>query len=216
MDGVAVAEVLAQDAGLGQAPVLMLSTTDYPSDAIRGGRLRVAGYVSKPVKPSELADAICAALSRPSPVPEETTAPAAPPPPSRPLRILVAEDNLANQRVALRLLQKQGHTAVVVGNGRDAVAALEQSLFDLVLMDLQMPEMDGFEATAAIRRRECSTGQHIPIVALTAHALKGDCKCCLDRGMDGYLAKPLRPSALREVVVRLLATLATSVQGQSS
>jgi len=121
------------------------------------------------------------------------------------LRILLAEDNLVNQRLATRLLEKRGHHVVVAANGREALAALEKDIFDLVLMDMQMPEMDGFEATAAIRQKEKTDGGHLPIVALTAHAMKGDREKCLAAGMDGYLTKPLRPQELEEVLKPYLA-----------
>ena len=101
-----------------------------------------------------------------------------------------------NQRLAARLLEKHGHTAVVASDGREAVAALETGRFDLVLMDVQMPEMDGYEATAAIRAREQETARHTPIIAMTAHAMKGDRERCLDAGMDGYITKPLQLSEL--------------------
>jgi CheY-like chemotaxis protein len=116
--------------------------------------------------------------------------------PSASLRILLAEDNLVNQRLAMRLLEKRGHSVVVAGNGRETFAAFESGGFDLILMDLQMPEMDGFEATAAIRDRDREGGNRISIVALTAHAMKGDREKCLAAGMDGYLTKPIRPQEL--------------------
>ncbi len=112
------------------------------------------------------------------------------------LRVLVAEDNLVNQRLAVRLLEKRGHQVVVAATGLEALKALEKESFDLVLMDVQMPEMDGLEATTAIREKEKNTGLHQPVVALTAHAMKGDREKCLAGGMDGYLTKPIRPQAL--------------------
>jgi CheY-like chemotaxis protein len=112
------------------------------------------------------------------------------------LKILLAEDNLVNQKLAVRMLEKRGHNITVAGNGLAALAALEASAFDLVLMDIQMPGMDGFEATAAIRESERGTLRHQPIVAMTAHAMKGDDQRCLDAGMDGYLAKPIRSEEL--------------------
>jgi CheY-like chemotaxis protein len=108
----------------------------------------------------------------------------------------LAEDNVVNQRVAVRTLEKRGHKVVVVGTGREAVAAAKEQSFDAILMDVQMPEMDGFEATAAIRQHEQGTGRHIRIIAMTAHAMKGDRERCLEAGMDGYVAKPLQPEAL--------------------
>ena len=122
------------------------------------------------------------------------------PPPVRPLKVLVAEDNIVNQRVARGLLARRGHMVTVVANGRMAVDALAGGGFDLVLMDIQMPEMDGFEATAEIRRLERETGAHTRIIAMTAHAMSGDCDRCLRAGMDGYLSKPLEPQLLWSVI----------------
>ena len=113
-----------------------------------------------------------------------------------PLRVLLAEDNLVNQKLAVRLLEKEGHSVVVAGNGREALAALDEDDFDVVLMDVQMPEMSGFEATAVIREKEKTTGKHQLIVALTAHAMKGDRERCLEAGMDNYLAKPIQSNEL--------------------
>jgi CheY-like chemotaxis protein len=116
------------------------------------------------------------------------------------LRILLAEDNPVNQRLASRLLEKRGHSVVIAGNGREALEALEKESFDLIFMDLQMPVMDGFEATAAIRKREGTGGVRLPVVALTAHAMKGDREKCLAGGMDEYLTKPIRAQELDEVL----------------
>ena len=123
-------------------------------------------------------------------------APVAPPerdstPPLGALRVLLAEDNVVNRFLAIRLLEKEGHHVVAATNGRAAIAALEHGSFDLALMDLQMPEMDGFEATAIIRERERTTGAHLPIIALTANAMVGDEERCLQAGMDGYVSKPI-------------------------
>jgi two-component system, sensor histidine kinase and response regulator len=120
--------------------------------------------------------------------------------PSRPARILVAEDNVVNQRVAAGLLERRGHQVTVVSTGREAVAALQAGTFELVLMDVQMPDMDGFEATAAIRAWERTTGGHVRIVAMTAHAMTGDRERCLAAGMDGYLSKPIDQRALYAIV----------------
>ena len=121
----------------------------------------------------------------------------------RRLRVLLAEDNEVNQELAVRMLEKRGHAVTVAGNGREALAALGGGAFDLVLMDVQMPEMDGLEATAAIREREAGAGRHIPVIALTAHAMKGDRERCLAAGMDGYLSKPIRTAELSEAIARL-------------
>jgi CheY-like chemotaxis protein len=114
----------------------------------------------------------------------------------RPLRVLLAEDNPVNRLLAIRLLEKRGHSVAVAGNGREALDATEQRIFDVVLMDLEMPEMSGLEATVAIRRREQRTGMRIPIIAMTAHAMIGDRERCLGVGMDGYVSKPVRADEL--------------------
>jgi CheY-like chemotaxis protein len=121
-------------------------------------------------------------------------------PSRRPLRILVAEDNHVNQKLMSSLLAKWGHTAVITSDGREALAAMQQQTFDLVLMDVQMPEMNGFEATAAIRAQEQTSGQYIPIIALTAHAMKGDRERCLQAGMDSYIPKPIHAQTLFDMI----------------
>jgi CheY-like chemotaxis protein/HPt (histidine-containing phosphotransfer) domain-containing protein len=122
---------------------------------------------------------------------------------ARPLRVLLAEDNLVNQKLAVRLLEKEGHAVTVVGNGREALDAIERGAFDVVLMDVQMPVMGGFEATAALRECERGTGRHLPVVATTAHAMKGDREQCEAAGMDAYLAKPLQARELLAVLAGL-------------
>jgi CheY-like chemotaxis protein len=117
---------------------------------------------------------------------------------------LIAEDNAVNQTLVRRLLEKRGYSMVVVGDGRAAIAALEREDFDIVLMDIQMPDMDGFAATAVIREQEQASGRHIPIVAMTAHALKGDPERCLAEGMDAYISKPIRTEELYGTLERLL------------
>jgi PAS domain S-box-containing protein len=129
-----------------------------------------------------------------------------------PLRILVAEDNAINQRLTQRLLEKRGHCVCVVGDGRAALAALDAEAFDLVLMDVQMPEMNGLEATAAIRKAETSTGRHLPIIAMTAHAMKGDQDRCLRSGMDDYVAKPIHADALLATIRRVLSAPVAAAQ----
>jgi CheY-like chemotaxis protein/HPt (histidine-containing phosphotransfer) domain-containing protein len=119
------------------------------------------------------------------------------------LRVLLAEDNLVNQRLAFRLLEKRGHSTHIAGTGKEALQALERQSFDLVLMDVEMPEMGGFEATGIIREKEKTTGRHIPIIAMTAHALKGDRERCLAAGMDGYVAKPIQAGELWQVIGQL-------------
>jgi PAS domain S-box-containing protein len=164
------------------------------------------GLAANPIKPSELLKAIEQApqsnsrgVARPAGAASENAEHKLPP-----LRILLVEDNVVNQRVGTKLLEKQGHTVVLAGNGREALAALESASFDVVLMDVQMPEMDGFEATAVLRQREAGTGRHQPIVALTAHAMKGDRERCLAAGMDGYVSKPLQPGELLQAIREVL------------
>ena len=182
---------------------MMLSSANRQEDAIRCRDLGVASYLTKPVRQSILLDAIIAALgtaSAPGDHDARKTPATAPATGRRALRLLLADDSAVNQRLAVSLLKKWGHCVVVADNGREAVAAMDRGPFDVVLMDVQMPEMDGFEATAAIRAREATTGAHTPIVAMTAHALKGDRERCLEAGMDAYLSKPLRPQELLELL----------------
>jgi len=122
------------------------------------------------------------------------------------LSILLAEDNAVSRQVALRILEKQGYAVTCAGDGREALALLEQRAFDLVLMDVEMPNMSGLQASAAIRAREKVTGRHVPIIAMTAHVMKGDQQKCLAAGMDGYVSKPVRPADLAEAISRTLAS----------
>ena len=200
MDGFNLVEQIRQRKELSSIAIMMFSSAGQRGDGERCQELGVSAYLLKPVRQSELRGAILRVLNAGD---QKTQQPlltryslqdTAAPPVS--LRVLIAEDNLVNQRLAMRLLEKRGHQVTIAGNGREAVAAAEQDTFDLVLMDLQMPEMDGFEATAALRKREKETGIHLPIIALTAHALKGDRERCLEAGMDGYLSKPIRPQEL--------------------
>jgi CheY-like chemotaxis protein len=131
---------------------------------------------------------------------------------ARPLRILVAEDTAVNQKFILRLLDRWGHTAVLAEDGRQAVAQVLKEKFDIVLMDVQMPEMDGLEATEAIRRNEAGSGRRTPIIAMTAHAVKGDRERCLAAGMDDYISKPLDAELLKQIIKRLTATHEPAVE----
>jgi len=201
-DGFALAEQIRHDPELGSTLIMMLTSGDRPGEIARCEELGIAAYLLKPIKQSELFDAIVLALGV-NAVDEETPAEPAPPAPSpggRPLRILLAEDSLVNQKLAVGLLEKHGHRVTLANHGREALAVLESQDFDLILMDVQMPEMDGYEATAAIRAREQETGRHIPIVAMTAHAMKGDRERCLESGMDGYVAKPIRAQQILEAI----------------
>jgi CheY-like chemotaxis protein len=169
----------------------------------------------KPIKQSELLDAIMTALGQ---VPEALAQPsAAIPSRSGPrLRVLLAEDNPVNQLVARTILEKQGHTVVSAHNGREALARVQAERFDVVLMDVQMPEMDGLAATSAIRQIESASGAHLPIIGVTAHAMKGDRERCLASGMDGYVSKPIRPAALYAAVDEAIARQPASAPEQAA
>jgi two-component system sensor histidine kinase/response regulator len=202
MDGFTLAERINADPTLGVAVLLMLTSVDRQRCAGRLQTVTIAACLQKPVRRVELKAAILKVLGqklraaeRPSP-----GGPPASPPVAKPLRILMAEDNPFNQRVGSLMLAKSGHAVTIAGNGREAIAALAGQSFDLVLMDLQMPLMDGFEATAAIRTAEQVTGRHIPIIALTAHAMKEDRDRCLEAGMDGYVSKPIQQDKLRQAI----------------
>ncbi|HTS16306.1 MAG TPA: response regulator [Verrucomicrobiae bacterium] len=203
-DGFELAAQIRQDADLSATKVIMLSSAGHAGVASRCKELGLAGYLTKPVKQSELFNTIAAAVGIrcESTTPIEKTRPA-PASASRKFRILLAEDNPVNQRLVIKLMEKRGHKWVAVNNGVEALDALERETFDAVLMDVQMPEMGGFEATARIRDREKSTGQHIPVIAMTAHALKGDRERCLEAGMDDYVTKPIQATALFEAIDRL-------------
>jgi len=124
--------------------------------------------------------------------------------PRRAYRVLIAEDNIVNQRVAIYMMEKQGHHVSYVQNGEEVLDAMEKNIFDLILMDVQMPLMDGLKATELIRKKERATGAHIPIVAMTAHAMKGDRERCLAAGMDDYVAKPLNAADLSQAIERAI------------
>jgi signal transduction histidine kinase/CheY-like chemotaxis protein/HPt (histidine-containing phosphotransfer) domain-containing protein len=197
VDGFDVARQIAAHPELAGATIMMLTSGGRHGDAQKCRDLGVAAHLTKPITSSELARAVyrvtgeIAAMASPTrrEAPLASLA-------SCPLRVLLAEDNMVNQRVAVGLLTKRGHKVTVANNGREAVEALARATFDVVLMDVQMPEMSGLEATAAIRASETGTGRHIRIVAMTAHAMAGDRERCLAAGMDGYLAKPIEPGML--------------------
>jgi two-component system sensor histidine kinase/response regulator len=212
-DGFSAAEQIGKDPELAGTAMLMLTSGGHREDAARCRTLGIAACVMKPISETELLQAVLAVLVTPSGGPARLHAAA-----RRSvresrgtLRILVADDNNVNQLVAARLLEKRGHTVVVAGNGREALAALEEHRsqgFDLILMDVQMPEMDGFEVTGIIREREKSTGAHLPIIAMTAHAMKGDEERCLAAGMDGYVSKPFQVEEVFAAIDRVLMSRA--------
>ena len=201
MDGLELAWWIRQNPSYDSAIIILLPAQSRPEDVARGRELGVAAYVTKPVKQAHLLDALLKALAgRTMRTTSLFPVVGVDPGQEQPLRILVAEDTPINQQVATHMLGRQGHEVVVVENGLEAVEILERETFDLVFMDLQMPRMGGFEATARIRQREADTGQRVPIVALTAHAMAGDEERCLEAGMDGYLSKPFRMAALLEAI----------------
>ncbi len=207
-DGFDLAEQIKQHPEMARATLLMLSSSDQHKDIARCRKAEITTYLTKPVTQSELCNAIVTALRMSAATGKRPDLAARHlergPAPARCLNVLLAEDNATNQMLARILLEKDGHTVVVAGDGKEALAALERQPFDLVLMDLQMPEMDGFEATDHIRQREKVTGRHMPIIAMTAHAMKGDKERCLEAGMDGYVSKPIRARELAEAIASLV------------
>jgi CheY-like chemotaxis protein len=206
VDGFAFVQEVVRDTGLAGRIIMMLTSGNRPGEIARCEQLGAAAYLLKPIKQSELFDAVVLALGITTPEEEPVAAPPAPPapPPLPALRVLVVEDSLVNQKLAVGLLEKRGHRVAVANHGREALAATESQEFDVVLMDLQMPEMDGYEATAAIRARERFTGRHLPIIAMTAHAMKGDRERCLEADMDAYIVKPIRAQRLLETIAAVL------------
>jgi signal transduction histidine kinase/CheY-like chemotaxis protein len=203
VNGFDVAAEIGRRPELTGITIIILSSSALGGEAARCREIGVAGYLAKPVKAADLFKEIARALDSRTAPELGTDAPTHPPagrPEVRPRKILVAEDNLMNQRVAVGLLSRRGHDVTIVNNGLEAIEAVAREHFDLVLMDVQMPEVDGFEATEAIRARERETGGHVRIIAMTAHALTGDAERCLQHGMDGYLSKPLNAQLLWSTV----------------
>ncbi|MGC8908390.1 MAG: response regulator [Desulfomonilaceae bacterium] len=202
MDGFQLTQKINGTPGLEIATIVMLTSGGQRGDAARCRELGIAGYLLKPVKQSDLFAAIVRTLNRNAEGESANTLTTRHSlrESHRPLHILLAEDNLINQKLAVRVLNNMGHTVVVARNGEEAVELYQKEHFDMVLMDIQMPKMDGFQATAAIRNLEAETGRHIPIVAMTAHALKGDEERCLAAGMDAYVSKPIKLQELFRVI----------------
>jgi len=201
MDGFTLLEQIQRQDPFARVSVLMLTSASQRDDVARCRRLGVAACLTKPVAQFELIEAISLALglTPDQPPAADLTVQHKLPANLPELRILLAEDNVVNQKLALRLLEKQHHHVTVVRTGREVLRVIEQQTFDLILMDIQMPELDGLEAAAAIRRQERAE-EHIPIIALTAHAMSGDRERCLAAGMDGYITKPIHiPDLVREI-----------------
>ncbi len=203
MDGFTLATRIRAQSRPAETRLFMLTSAGQRGDAARCKDIGVEVYLLKPVKQSALLEAIGRTLGRVmttglAPLTRHSLNES-----RRTLRILLAEDNAINQKLAVRLLEKQGHSVTVANDGREAVAAVENSQFDVVLMDVQMPTMSGLEASAAIRVLERGAGRHVPIVAMTAHAMKGDEESCLNAGMDAYVAKPIHAGRLMEVIAEV-------------
>jgi PAS domain S-box-containing protein len=210
MDGYMLAERVRQRPELAGVTLIVLTSGGQPGDAGRRRELGITASLTKPVKQADLWKVIMQALGMPLDAEDDTreTPSRARPKGVRRLRVLVAEDNLVNQRLAASLLEKRGHAVRVASTGREALECLEREPFDVVLMDVQMPEMDGYEATVAIRRQEAGQGGHIPIIAMTAYAMRGDRERCLLAGMDRYISKPIRAQELFENVEGIAALAA--------
>lgn len=210
LDGFSVAEHIRVTTGPATKVVMLLGSSAQLADTQRCRDLGIDAYLVKPVKRAELLRTLQDMFARQAPSDAlESSQPVAAAhasrePSLRPLMILLAEDNVVNQRVAAALLGKRGHTVIVVNNGREALQAIATQRFDLVLMDVQMPELDGLEATTRIREMEAETGVHTPIIAMTAHALKGDAERCRQAGMDAYQTKPVQAAQLMRTIGQLL------------
>ena len=197
VDGFALARKVQENRILCRSMIMMLTSGDRPGDVRKCKELGIAAYLVKPIKQSELLDAILVAVGGQSALTGgQEVSSVATRKTNSPKSILLAEDSLINQKLAIGLLEKWGHRVTVANDGREAVDLSERGGFDLILMDVQMPELDGLDATRLIRRRETTTGEHLPIVAMTAHAMKGDRELCLEAGMDDYLMKPIRAEQL--------------------
>ena len=202
MDGFELAEHIRQDPRLAGALIMMLTSTGQLGDAARCRQLGIAAYLLKPIWKSELLSAILTTLGQDAAAPRTLVTRHELQQAGRSLRVLLVEDNAVNQIVGLRTLEKLGHTAVLANNGSEALSLLSKQEFDLVLMDVQMPVMDGLTATRHIRATEKITGRHIPIIAMTARAMRGDREICIAAGMDGYISKPINREELEKTMAQ--------------
>ena len=202
MDGFALAEAIKRDRRLRSLTLIMLTSAASREDIARCRKLGITAHLSKPIKQSELFDVIVTALGQAALAPKER--PAARARTKKGLRILVAEDNEVNQFLATKVLEKLGHEVTIVGNGKLAVEAAKTGRHQLITMDIQMPEMDGLAATRAIRDWERTAGGHLPIIAMTAHAMKGDRERCLAAGMDSYVSKPIQAKELAAAIAHAM------------
>ena len=211
MDGFSVAAQIRDNQALQGTKVILLTSSCLPGDSARCRELGIRAYVTKPLKQSELFDAIVTVLAAQE-TPERSEVPQEIKPSERLLRVLLAEDNPVNQILAIRILERLGHKVHVANNGKEAFEQAQVENFDLIVMDVQMPEMDGLEATAAIRSAEVTTGKHVPILAMTAHAMKGDRERCISSGMDGYLSKPIRIEELKAAIAEIDKTIGSNCE----
>ncbi|MBW2027511.1 MAG: response regulator [Deltaproteobacteria bacterium] len=208
MDGETLGEKVKKDPDLTKTILILLTSMGQRGDAARMQEIGFAAYLTKPVKQSQLYNSLVSVVTTASAEAREKRATiitrhSLPEGEKRKLRILLAEDNVVNQKVAVRILEKLGFRADAVANGKEAVESLESIPYDLVLMDVQMPEMDGFEATSVIRDPGSKVLNHeVPVIAMTAHAMKGDRQRCLEAGMDDYVSKPVKPQELLEAIER--------------
>lgn len=211
MDGFMLAEEILGDASFKDTPIILLTSADRTGDDKRCRDMGIAAHLIKPARQSFLLDAIATSLgaTRYESVTKRLDGDEDVSPQIGELRILLAEDNEVNQKFAVRALSKAGHSVKVAVNGREAVKAWSSEFYDVVLMDVQMPEMDGYLATAEIRRCEASSGRHIPIIAMTANAMKGDREKCLDAGMDGYVTKPIKSKVMLAEIARVLKQMSS-------
>jgi CheY-like chemotaxis protein/HPt (histidine-containing phosphotransfer) domain-containing protein len=203
MDGFQLVERIRELPSLKAPTVLMLSSLSTDEDLHRARELGLSFYLTKPVRRSALLSAIGQALLGSPSLPDQAAARPAARPRGRSLKVLVAEDNAVNRKLVLSILQRAGHTPVVVSNGEEAVNAMAHERFDAVLMDVQMPIMGGFEATRLIRDLEAGSGGRTPIIAVTARAMKGDREACLEAGMDAFVPKPINSARLLETLEQL-------------
>ena len=214
MDGVSLVEALQQDPQIQTPDIIMLSSSTSPGEAVVCRQLGISGCLTKPVRSTVLSDKIKSVLAAKLQLQDSTQKNRRSGPTLNVghMKILLAEDNAVNQMLAVRMLEKHGHQVVVAANGKTALELSGKEEFDLILMDVQMPEMDGLEATAAIRVRERSSGKHVPIIAMTAHAMVGDRERCLAAGMDSYASKPVRFEELFREIERVIHSCPPNTQ----
>jgi len=218
MDGFTLAEKVRHCPELAGIVIVILTSAGYPGEIERCRTLGITSYLFKPIRKLELLSAILQVREQrqtPSALTPAVT-PSNPAVRGKELNILLAEDNRVNQVVATRILGKMGHAITVANNGVETLSLLAASKFDLVLMDIQMPQMDGIAATKSIRTREMKTNSHLPIIAMTAHAMKGDRERCIEAGMDGYVSKPINIEDLEGAIAKVMRLTSTHVRGPNT